>query len=91
MHPLGGIEHIGGFIIVGVLAARLGGRYLAPLAAVLLGLSVAAWTDGSDGWRYAAGFMVSGAGLIAAALIATRIATTSLRARLTANAPRSPI
>jgi hypothetical protein len=34
---------------------------------------VAAWTAGSDGWQYAAGFMLAGAGLIAAGLAATRL------------------
>jgi urease accessory protein len=90
LHPLSGMDHLLGFIAVGVLAAKLGGRYLAPLAAALLGLLVAAWTTDSDGWRYAAGFMLSGAGLVAAAMGATRAATRLARLAFTASAPRSP-
>jgi hydrogenase/urease accessory protein HupE len=79
LHPLSGIDHVAGFVIVGLLAARLAGRlverYLAHLSAVLLGLLVAAWTSDTDGWRFAAGFMLSGAGLIAAAIAAMKAAT----------------
>ena len=45
------------------------------MTAVLLGLLVAASTADSDGWRYAAGFMMTGAGLIAAAMAAITAAT----------------
>jgi urease accessory protein len=84
LHPLSGLDHLAGFIAVGVLVAKLGGRYLAPLAAALLGLLVAAWTAGSDGWQYAAGFMLAGAGLIAAGMAAARLIS------LAASALRSP-
>jgi urease accessory protein len=73
LHPFSGLDHLFGLIAVGVLAAKLGGRLLAPLTAAFLGLLVAAWTAGSDGWQYAAGFMLAGAGLIAAGLAATRL------------------
>jgi hydrogenase/urease accessory protein HupE len=82
LHPLSGLGHVAALAIVGVLAARLGGRYLAPIGATFLGLLVAAWTTDSDGWHYAAGFMMSGAGLVAAGVAATRLA------RITAGALR---
>jgi hypothetical protein len=72
LHPLGGIDHAGGFILVGLLAARLGRRYVVPMAGVLLGLLVAAWTSEGDGWNYAAGFMLGGAMWIAAGMMWTR-------------------
>jgi urease accessory protein len=91
LHPFGGIDHLAGFLVVGILAARLGGRHLWPVTAAFLGLLVAASTADSDGWRYAAGFMFTGAALIAAAMVVSS-AATSLRFRLiTAAAPRSPI
>jgi urease accessory protein len=90
LHPLGGFDHMLGLITVGGLASRLGGRYLFSLAAALLGLSVAAWTTDSDGWRYAAGFMFTSVGLIAAAMAATRAATRLPVFVTTATAPRSP-
>jgi len=86
LHPLSGVDHLVGLIAVGVLAAKLGGRYLAPLTAAFLGLLVAAWTADSEGWRYAAGFMLSGAILVAAGFAATRFIVPSI----TAAAPRSP-
>jgi len=86
MHPLGGIDHLVALLVAGALAARLGGRYLGPLAAALLGLLVAAATSDDDGWRYAAGFMLTSAGVIAAGAAATR-----LLARVIADAARSPI
>jgi urease accessory protein len=86
LHPLTGIDHVAGFIVVGWLAARLGGRFLAPMAAAFLGLLVAAWTSDSDGWRYATGFILSGAGLVAAGMTATRL----LMLLTTAGATRSP-
>ena len=70
LHPFGGLDHLTGFIVVGMLATRLGGRYLWPTAAALLGLLVAASTADSDGWRYAAGFTMTGAALIAASMAA---------------------
>jgi urease accessory protein len=84
LHPFGGLDHLAGFIVVGILAARLGGRYLWPVTAAFLGLLVAASTADSDGWRYAAGFMFTGVGLVAAAMVATRAATSlgSLSTRL---------
>jgi urease accessory protein len=86
LHPVSGADHLAGFIIVGVLAARLGGRYLWPMAAAFLGLLVAAWTSESEGWRYAAGFMLAGASLIAAGMSATRLCFRFV----TAAGPRSP-
>jgi hydrogenase/urease accessory protein HupE len=88
LHSLGEADHIAGFVIVGMLAARLAGRYLAPIAAVVLGLLVAAWTSDADGWRYAAGFMLAGACLVAAGITAERAATRLTRT--IATAPRSP-
>jgi urease accessory protein len=70
LHPLGGVDHVMGFLIVGLLAARLGGRYVWPMTATFAGLLVAAWTSSSDGWQYAAGFMLTGALLVAAAMAA---------------------
>jgi hypothetical protein len=75
LHPVSGVDHLAAFIIVGALAVRLGGRHWWPMTAAFLGLLIAAWTSDSDGWRYAAGFMFTGAGLIAAAMVATRAAT----------------
>jgi hydrogenase/urease accessory protein HupE len=90
LHPLGGFDHLVGLFAVGLLASRLGRRFLAPLAAAFLGLLVAASTADSDGWQYAAGFMLTSAGLIAAAMAATRAATRLVVRVLTAVAPRSP-
>jgi len=90
VHPFGGLDHLTGFIVVGFLAARLGGRYLWPVIAAFLGLLVAASTADSDGWRYAAGFMFTGAGLIAAAMGVTRAAIRLGFRFVTAAAPRSP-
>lgn len=86
LHPFGGLDHLAGFIVVGILAARLGSRYLWPATAAFLGLLVAASTADSDGWRYAAGFMFTGAGLVAAAMF-TITAATSFGFRVTL-APR---
>jgi urease accessory protein len=86
LHPAGGLDHLAGFMLVGMLAASLNRRVAGAMAAAFLGLLVAAWTTDSDGWQYAAGFMVTGAGLVAVAMAATRLLTRSL----TAAAPRSP-
>ena len=76
LHPLGGLGHLTGFFVVGILATRLSGRYLWPMTAALLGLLVAASTADSDGWRYAAGFMMTGTGTgLIAAVIAVTAAT----------------
>jgi hydrogenase/urease accessory protein HupE len=74
LHTLSGADHLAGFIVVGMLAARLGGRYLWPITAAFLGLSGAAWTADGEGWQYAAGFMLAAFGLIAAGMTATRLA-----------------
>ena len=63
---------------MGLLAGLLGGRYLGRWPRAFLGLLVAAWTADSEGWRYAAGFMLSGAGLVAAGVAATRLAICSV-------------
>jgi len=91
LHPFSGFDHLAGFMVVGILATRLGGRYLWPATAAFLGLLVAASTADSNGWRYAAGFMFTGAGLIAAGMIATRAATSFGFRFFTAAGPRSPI
>jgi urease accessory protein len=91
LHPFGGLDHLAGFLVVGFLAASLGREYLWPVAAAFLGLLVAASTADSDGWRYAAGFMFTGAGLIAAGMGATSAATSLGSRFFTAAAPRSPI
>jgi len=75
LHPLGGLDHLTGFVVIGILITRLSGRCLWPMTAGLLGLLVAASTADSDGWRYAAGFMMTGAGLIAAVMTATMAAS----------------
>jgi len=80
LHPAGGIDHVAGFFLVGMLATRLGARFLWPTVAAFLGLLVASGTSGSDGWQYAAGFMLTGAGLIVAAMAATTIAARALAA-----------
>jgi urease accessory protein len=90
LHPVGGLDHLAGFIIVGMLAARLSAQSLWPMTAALLGLLVAAGTSDSEGWRYAAGFMLTGSGLIAAAMVATRAATRLSVLATTAAGPRSP-
>ena len=66
LHPANGIDHVAGFFLVGLLASRLEARIFRPMIAALLGLLVAAWTADSDGWQYAAGFMLTGAVLAAA-------------------------
>jgi len=90
LHPLSGWDHLAGFIAAGVLLCRLGGRFLGPLAAGLLGLMVAAGTSDSDGWRFAAGFLLTGASLVAAALAIARTATRLRTSASTAAGPRSP-
>jgi len=90
MHPIGGVDHVAAFLIVGMLAVRLGGRYLWPMAAALLGLLGAAWTADGEGWEYAAGFMASGAGLIAAGMLVTGAATRLALRVFTAAGQRSP-
>jgi len=90
LHPLSGLDHLAGLLAVGVLLTRLGGRYLAPLAAILLSLMVAAGTSDSEGWRYAAGFLLTSASLIAAALAAATAATRLRNRVATAAGPRSP-
>ena len=89
LHPLGGLDHLAGFIVVGILAAQLSARVLWPIAAGILGMLVAASTSGSDGWQYAAGFLLSGASLVAAALWETRAATRLIDSTLTAAERRS--
>jgi urease accessory protein len=91
LHPIDGVDHLAAFLIVGTLAVRLGGRYLWPMAAAFLGLLGAAWTADGEGWQYAAGFMVSGAGLIAAGMLVTGAATRLALRALTAAGRRSPI
>ena len=90
LHPLGGIDHLAGFFIVGLLAARLGGRHLPALVAALLGLLVAASTSASDGWQFAAGFMLAGAVLIAAGMGSMAAATRLCASLTTAGGRRSP-
>jgi urease accessory protein len=75
LHPASGIDHVAAFVLVGLLATRLDGRIFRPMVAALLGLLVAAWTMDSDGWQYAAGFMLTGAGLAAIGVTATRLVT----------------
>ena len=91
LHPANGIDHVAGFFLVGLLASRLEARIFRPMIAALLGLLVAAGTTDSAGWQYAAGFMLSGACLIAAAMTATRAATRLMTASVTAVSRRSPI
>lgn len=86
LHPLTGLDHLAGLIAVGVLLSRVAGRYVALLAATLLGVLVAAGTSDSDGWRFAAGFLSTSAGLIAVSMAATRL----WNAVTTATGPRSP-
>jgi len=80
MHPANGIDHVAGFFLVGLLAFRLEARIFRPMIAALLGLLVAAWTTDSDGWRYAAGFMLTGAVLAAIGATATRVMTVATTA-----------
>ncbi len=91
LHPANGIDHVAGFFLVGLLASRLDSRIFRPMIAALLGLLVAAGTMDSDGWQYAAGFMLTGAGLAAAGVAATRAATRFMSASTTAAARRSRI
>jgi hydrogenase/urease accessory protein HupE len=90
LHTLSGADHVAGFIVVGTLAARLGGRYLWPMSAAFLGLLGAAWTADGEGWQYAAGFLLAGFGLIAAAVLVTRAATRLAGLAFTAAGRRSP-
>jgi urease accessory protein len=89
LHPASGVDHLIGFLLIGVLATRLDRRVSLSMTAVFLGLLVAASTADSDGWQYAAGFMFTSAGLIAAAMAATRAATSLVTRVPTAAAPRS--
>src|SRR5678815_2902116 len=73
LHPASGIDHVAAFVLVGMLATRLDGRIFRPMIAALLGLLVAAWTTDSDGWQYAAGFMLTGTALAAIGVTATRL------------------
>ena len=91
LHPANGIDHVSGFFLVGLLASRLDSRIFRPMIAALLGVLVAAGTMDSDGWRYAAGFMLTGAGLAAAAMAATRAATRLMSGSTIAAARRSRI
>src|SRR5436190_4851403 len=84
LHPANGIDHVAGFFLVGLLASRLEARIFRPMIAALFGLLVAAGTADSAGWQYAAGFMLTGACLIAAAMTATRAATRLMTASATA-------
>jgi hydrogenase/urease accessory protein HupE len=88
LHSLGEFDHVAGFLVVGMLAARLAGRFLAPISAAVLGLLVAGWTSDAEGWRYAAGFLLAGACLVAAGITAVGAATRLIRP--IADAPRSP-
>ena len=81
LHPASGIEHIAAFVVVGILAALLGGRIFRAMVAALLGLLVAAGTADSNGWQYAAGFMLMGTMLAAAGVAATRLSTSALLRR----------
>ena len=77
LHPARGMDHIAAFVVVGILASRLQSRILRPLIAALLGLLIAAWTADSNGWQYAAGFVLTGTMLAAAGLAATAAARRS--------------
>jgi urease accessory protein len=70
LHPAGGIDHIAGFILVGLFARRLGMRIFRPAIAALSGLLVVAGTSDSAGWQYAAGFMLTASILVAAGVSA---------------------
>ena len=87
LHPASGIEHIGAFVVVGILAALLGGRIFRAMVAALLGLLVAAGTADSNGWQYAAGFMLMGT-MLAAAGVAARLSTSALLRRKALNTRR---
>ena len=87
LHPANGIEHIAAFVVVGILAARLGGRIFRAMVAALLGLLVAAGTADSNGWHYAAGFMLMGT-MLAAAGVAARLSTSALLRRKALNTRR---
>jgi urease accessory protein len=91
LHPANGIDHVAGFFLVGLLASRLEARIFRPMIAALFGLLVTAWTTDSAGLQYAAGFMLTGACLIAAAMTATRAATRLMTASATAVSRRSRI
>jgi urease accessory protein len=80
LHPANGIDHVAGFFLVGLLASRLEARMFRPMIAALLGLLVAAWTMDSDGWQYAAGFMLTGAVLAAIGVTAARLMSASTTA-----------
>ena len=90
LHPASGIEHIAAFVVVGILAARLGGWIFRAMVAALLGLLVAAGTADSNGWHYAAGFMLMGTMLAAAGVAATRLSTSALLRRKTLNTRACP-
>ena len=87
LHPASGIEHIAAFVVVGILAARLGGRIFRAMVAALLGLLVAAGTADGNGWQYAAGFMLMGT-MLAAAGVAARLSTSALLRRKALNTRR---
>ena len=81
VHPASGIDHIAAFVFVGILASRLPGSIRRPMIAALIGLLVAAWTAGSDGWQFTAGFMFMGTILATAGFAATRLSTLAVIAR----------
>jgi len=87
LHPASGIEHIAAFVVVGILAARLGGRIFRAMVAASLGLLVAAGTADGNGWQYAAGFMLMGT-MLAAAGVAARLSTSALLRRKALNTRR---
>ena len=91
LHPASGLDHIAGFLLVGMLASRLGARILGPMIAAMLGLLVAASTTDSEGWQYAAGFLFMGALLAAAAMAVTRAAARFMTLATIATARRSRI
>ena len=90
LHPLSGADHLAGLLAAGVLISRVAGRYVALLAATLLGVMVAAGTSDSDGWQFAAGFLSTSAGLIAVFMAGTMAATRLWNAVTTASGPHSP-
>ena len=87
LHPASGIEHIAAFVVVGILAARLGDWIFRAMVAALLGLLVAAGTADGNGWQYAAGFMLMGT-MLAAAGVAARLSTSALLRRKALNTRR---
>ncbi len=90
LHPFAGTDHLLLLLVAGLLAVRLGKKAAYALGAIFLGL-IGAGAAGDDGaWVYAAGFLLSGAGIIFVTRTAAAAALGRTARRFTAASRRSP-